>query len=261
MSKKIKVKNVREAEWGPDDNGNMTLKLDDIKTDEFPTVSIVTVTKDRRKLFSMAIHCWSMFVYPNNKIEWVILDDGKEDITDLIDELNDDRVRYIKCDPLAIGAKRNKAVMLAKYDIIINMDDDCYYFPDSVLAKVRIMKTYNAKCVYSHNLGVYDSKNNTSCILEDFRDVPEASMAFTRSFWSHRKFGKFVKGKERESDSLVCGKESKMVKICFWFNMITILHSSNSTSHLSIKTTKEAPNFYQLVFNPKVRKILDSWNI
>ena len=135
-------------------DGNLTLKLDNINTELLPYVSVLTITKNRRKMFPMAIYCWSKFIYPKNKIEWIILDDGDEDLTELLQELKDDRIKYKKCLPTDVGSKRNQTVSLANYDILVIMDDDDFYFPDSILAKVRILKQYKKKCVYSHTLGV-----------------------------------------------------------------------------------------------------------
>ena len=94
----------------------------------------------------MAIHNWENTIYNQDNIEWVILDDGKEELEDIIPK--DKNVRYIKLDcdkQLPIGTKRNELVKLCKHDIIIFMDDDDYYSPDHVLSRVKTLLKYKDK--------------------------------------------------------------------------------------------------------------------
>ena len=63
---------LRLPEHEVNENGNYVLKLDNIKLSDLPKISIITPTYKRRKLFSMALNNYENFIYPKNKIEWVI---------------------------------------------------------------------------------------------------------------------------------------------------------------------------------------------
>lgn len=226
----LKIDQIVDAKYS-NENNDITLDLPDIETVNFPFVTVITVTRNRKNMFSIPIYNWMQTRYPENMIEWLILDDGDDDLTDIFPK-DDKRIRYIRCEKMDIGEKRNKAVELAKHDYIVHMDDDDYYFPHSVLARIRVMLHYNKQCVYSHNLGVYDILEKTSHVMENYTDVPELTMAYTKKFWESRKFGKAP----YESFQMVKKREKDIVKIPFWFNAIGCTHNSNFTDRLKTKT-------------------------
>ena len=45
-----------------------------------PNISVVTITYNRRKLFKLAILNFLQTVYPRDKLEWIIVDDGTDKI-------------------------------------------------------------------------------------------------------------------------------------------------------------------------------------
>lgn len=62
-----------------------------------PNVSIITPTFSRRNFFPLALHNFKSFDYPADKLEWIILDDGTDSISDLIPK-NDPRIKYFYYD-------------------------------------------------------------------------------------------------------------------------------------------------------------------
>ena len=94
-------------------------------------VSVVTPTYNRRAYISQVIECFKSQTWPQDQLEWIILDDGTDKVGDLFAPLTN--ARYIALpEKLTIGAKRNRLNKLAKGDIIVCMDDDDYYPPDRV---------------------------------------------------------------------------------------------------------------------------------
>ena len=95
--------------------------------------------------------------------------------------LKDPRITYLHV-PFHIkniAVKRNYAVGKCKHKVIVNMDDDDYYFSDSVLGKVRALIHYKKKIVFTLPIGIYNIKNNTSQIMSahDFninKQIPES---------------------------------------------------------------------------------------
>lgn len=244
-------------------NGRFHLELPNLTYAELPTVSICTITYNRYNLFDLPIHNWKQFLYPQDKIEWVIVDDSKDDrLKHKIDTLNDKRVRYIHV-PFRlknIAVKRNYAVGKCVNSIIVNMDDDDVYFKDSVIAKIKALIHYKKKILFSLPIGVYNTKNKTSQILSehDFsvnKQVPEATLAFYKSFWEDQKF-KIKKGWNGEGYHLLHNRTKDSIRIPFWFNLIVLQHRRNTTSSMrDLKSDKKYANFYDF-FDDNVKQIL-----
>jgi glycosyltransferase involved in cell wall biosynthesis len=100
---------------------------------ELPFVSVLTPTYNRREFIPYLIECFKSQDYPQDKMEWIILDDGVDKTEDLFLNSGLNNVRYYADKKkLKIGAKRNKLNSLAKGDIIVCMDDDDYNPPERV---------------------------------------------------------------------------------------------------------------------------------
>jgi glycosyltransferase involved in cell wall biosynthesis len=185
------------------------------KEEDLPSVSIITVTKDRRTFIPLAKYCFLAQSYPEDKLEWVIVDDGKDQIKDMVSDLPN--VTYVLCDDReggwTIGAKRNLGVERAKHDILVMMDDDDVYPNNSIVTRVAFMLAGPTphECTFSTTIPCYDihetkSFMNVPPITLPMADrVSEATMAFTRDFWRNRKFpdqqiaeaGAFIRGREQ----------------------------------------------------------------
>ena len=221
----------------------MDLNLPEIDEEELrsqlPNVSIVTITKDRGAFAGIMLYNWVHIKYPREKLEWLILDDtpkGAEyDLADYIPQ-EDPYINYVRIDQvLSVPDKRNKAVELAKYDYIVHMDDDDYYFPDHVLVKMRIMLAYKCAGVHSVPIGVYDMMEKSSYIMNwggnnvDTNNIAEASIAYKKSYWEHHKFYTDDARGRGEGRAFIGKNFHKWVNVHFFFNMISITHSSNVT--------------------------------
>jgi len=178
---------------------------------ELPKVSVITLTRDRRPFLPLAKYCMVAQSYPEEKIEWVIVDDGKDQIKDLVSDLPN--VKYVLVDePMTIGAKRNLAVEKASHDILVMMDDDDVYPNNSILARVaHMLATPSKSCLFSTTIPCYDIHEKKSfmnvppSVLGMADRVSEATLCFTRAFWNERKFpdqqiaegGAFIRGREQ----------------------------------------------------------------
>lgn len=99
-----------------------------------PFVSVLTPTYNRRSFFPTAIACFKQQTYPMDRIEWLVLDNGTDQIDDLIRASGLKNIRHI---PLTgrksnIGEMRNILNTEAKGEICVCMDDDDYYPPDRI---------------------------------------------------------------------------------------------------------------------------------
>ena len=185
------------------------------KEDTLPKVSIITVTKNRRAFIPLAKYCILAQSYPEDKLEWVIVDDGTDQIKDLISDMPN--VTYVLCDEReggwTIGAKRNLGIERAAHDVLVMMDDDDVYPNNSVLTRVAFMLAGPTPhgCVFSTTIPCYDIHQTKSFMnvppmtLAQGERVSEATLACTREFWKARPFpdvqiaeaGAFIRGRER----------------------------------------------------------------
>jgi glycosyltransferase involved in cell wall biosynthesis len=197
------------------------------KEEDMPSVSVLTITKDRRAFIPLAKYCFLAQGYPEDKLEWVIVDDGKDQIKDLVSDLPN--VKYVLCDEsVTIGAKRNLAVKHASHDILVMMDDDDVYPNNRVITRVAYMLAgpFPRECVFSTTIPCFDIHEKKSFMnvppmtLEMADRVSEATLAFTRDFWNHRGFpdqqiaeaGAFIRGREHMCREL--SPQDVIVSLC-----------------------------------------------
>jgi len=225
-----------------DNEGNYVLKLPNINMNELPKVSIITPTYKRRKIFSMAIRNFENFIYPKDKLEWIIVDDSPEN--DEIDETvrdllpRDKRIKFIHLDsgdePMTIAMKRNICVSNSSNPYIIHMDDDDYYPPESILARIKILLKYKSEgieCVGSTLIGTYNIINNVSSMSSDGPiSLSEASMAYTKKFWEERPFDELcLRGEHKYFTEQ---RLNKIIDIPYSFILIAVNHKNNFTDSL-----------------------------
>jgi glycosyltransferase involved in cell wall biosynthesis len=122
---------------------------------QLPLVSICTPTFNRRPFIPYIIKCVEQQLYPKDKIEWIIIDDGTDKIEDLV--TNIPYVKYFKCDTkLTLGKKRNMSHEQSSGDIIVYMDDDDYYPPERISHAVQqLQQNPNVLCAGSSEMYIY----------------------------------------------------------------------------------------------------------
>jgi glycosyltransferase involved in cell wall biosynthesis len=203
------------------------------KEEDMPSVSVITITKDRRAFIPLAKYCFLAQGYPEEKLEWVIVDDGMDQIKDLVSDLPN--VKYVLSDrPLTIGAKRNLGVEKASHNILVFLDDDDVYPNNSIVTRVAYMLAESPKqCVFSTTIPCYDIHETKSFMnvppitLPMCERVSEATLCFTRDFWEARKFpdqqiaegGAFIRGREQ-----MCRELSPQDVI------VSLVHKKNTSS-------------------------------
>lgn len=200
---------------------------------ELPCVSVITLTRDRRIFIPLARYCMVAQTYPESKIEWVIVDDGKDQIKDLVSDIPN--VNYILVDePMTIGAKRNLAVSRATYDILVVMDDDDVYPNNSILSRVTHMMMEPAKeCLFSTVIPCYDIHETKSFMnvppitLPMSQRVSEATLCFTRAFWNARGF---PDQQIAEGDAFIHGREQMCREITPQDCIVSLTHKKTTSA-------------------------------
>jgi len=212
-------------------NKEKTLKL--CKYPEFndlPYVSLITITKNREIFYPFMLNNFNNFKYPFNKIEWIIVDDSDTNTT-FFDKYK--KINYIYKEPGffdSIATKRNFAVSNAKYDIIIHIDDDDYYFPQSLYSKVKLLLKQSKEnnliqCIGTSNIGIYNMVDNNSYLNEN-NGVAEASLCYYKSFWVEKPFYSHFNG---EGFSFLKNRYKNVCLLSYEFNLIVLNHNTNYT--------------------------------
>jgi len=203
------------------------------KEEDLPFISVITITRDRRVFIPLVKYGLIAQTYPSEKIEWVIVDDGEDQIKDLVSDLPN--VKYVLSDkPLTIGAKRNLAVESASHDILVTMDDDDVYPSNSLLARVAHMLAAPRKeCLFSTVIPCYNIHETKSFMnvppskLPMCERISEATLCFTRAFWNA---GKFPDQQIAEGGGFVRGREHQCREMSPQDVIVSLVHKKNTSA-------------------------------
>lgn len=224
---------------------------------ELPTVSVITLVYNRQEFIPLAIRNWLEIIYPRDKLEWLVIDDSDNGISLENDLMNnpllsseEHNISYIKNNTKhhSIAEKRDKAIKLASHEVIVFMDDDDYYPPNSVKQRVLELIQSRKQCVFCSTIGCYHITKNSSIINQPPLQLPmaervsEASMCFYKSFWGSRKF----KASQQESESIstesgsegktfIEGRETDCHELSWEGVIVSLLHEKNVS-------TRKMPN-------------------
>jgi glycosyltransferase involved in cell wall biosynthesis len=260
------------------EDGGMVLKLGEANNPYLegdpPKVTLVTPTANRSWAIDLCIRNFYGFKYPQDKLEWIILDYHP---TENVTLPPDPRIRYVELpsdqEDLPLWEKRNRLAEMATGDIIIHMDDDDYYFPNSIWAKVKLLykyfnlsqknikatQTFNTPpktkpwhqtigCVGCTELGVYHMIDNYSYLVQT-KYISEASMAYTKKFWQEKQFNGTDHPELGEGYSFLAGREYKTIDFPYMFNFIANTHTQNVTGKLRTyrdQSQESYDNFFNL---------------
>jgi hypothetical protein len=121
----------------------------------YPFVSVCTPTFNRRPFINAMMTCFNNQDYPQDRMEWIIIDDGTDPIEDLV--ASHPRVKYFKYDTkMTLGKKRNLLHEKSRGEILVYMDDDDYYPPQRVSHAVHMLVTHpDALCAGSSEIYIY----------------------------------------------------------------------------------------------------------
>ena len=136
-------------------NNNQPVKSSPEYFKNYPFVSVCTPTFNRRPFIPAMMSCFNHQDYPQDRMEWIIIDDGSDPIEDLV--ASHPRVKYFKYDTkMTLGKKRNLLHEKSRGEILVYMDDDDYYPPERVSHAVHMLVTHpDALCAGSSEIYIY----------------------------------------------------------------------------------------------------------
>ena len=154
-----------------------------------PTVTIITLLSGRRKFLPLLKACVSAQTYPSECIEWVVIDDGDEDLSALF---NGPSELYIRCNkPLNIGRKRQYACDIASGEFLFFFDDDDLHFPHRIERCVEKLQKLGARMV-AGNTEMYLADAASEEVIKvgphHKNHATAATMVFRKEFLKHSSF-------------------------------------------------------------------------
>ena len=215
-----------------------------IKDENFPAITIITPTYNRPHLFRMALYNYINFNYPRDKLQWVIVDDGDEDkrVGHMIPDEEGIDIKYIALDSrVTIGMKRNICVENSDNDIIVCMDDDDFYPPNSL--KIRVLELLKSKkqCVTCTTIACFHINKLISMInvpphkMSFSERISEATLCFYKEFWQQQKF------KDEchigEAKDFLDGRVDECHEISWEGIIISLMHNRNISGKITMGDT------------------------
>jgi hypothetical protein len=235
------------------EDGNFVMKMDPESIEKLPCISIITITRNRRKFMPLLVYNYNNMDYPKDLVEWIIIDDGTEPIKDLLPK--ERNIKYVHMDsesgkPLSVGYKRNYALKhYSQGEYIVHMDDDDIYFKHSISSRVKALISNKKECIGITSLPCMDIVNKLGFIVgSEFSVLSEASMCYSKAFWDTRNYNESVK--TGEAVLFLKDRHHEIVQIPYVFVMIALTHNDNLTGSLRVVNDNlDTRNAYKLLYN------------
>jgi glycosyltransferase involved in cell wall biosynthesis len=202
-------------------------------------VSVVTPTYNRRMFIPTLIDVYRAQNYPKEKMEWIIIDDGRDSVKDLFEEASNTipNIRYIRKDEkMRLGAKRNELNKEAKGSIIVAMDDDDYYPPDRVLSVVEAFKKNpRVELAGSSEMNLYYLDTKKIYTIGPYFDnhATNGTMAWRKSYAQKHKYDEFVT--KAEEITFLDNFKHPMIQLSPLSTILVICHTDNTADKSELR--------------------------
>lgn len=195
-------------------------------------VSVITPTYNRRKFIPILIEIYKNQIYPKEKMEWIILDDGSDKVEDLFAEASKTipNIRYIYSpEKKLIGAKRNMLNKEAKGQIIVAMDDDDYYPPARVSTVVNSFAKFpSVDLAGSSEMYMYYIDTQIICKVGPYNNnhATNGTLAYRKSYAKIHKYDETVT--HAEEASFLEKYKNPMIQLDPHKTILVLCHTSNT---------------------------------
>lgn len=200
-------------------------------------VSVVTPTYNRRTFIPALLQIYKNQTYPKEKMEWIILDDGRDKVEDLFQNTGIPNLRYLYRDEkMRIGAKRNLLNQEAKGAIIIAMDDDDYYPADRIQLIVQQFAKYprvDLAGASEMNLYYLDTKKVATIGPYGSNFATNGTMAWRKRYSDTHKYDEFVT--KAEEGSFLEQYKHPMIQLDPKKAILVICHTDNTANKQDLR--------------------------
>ena len=202
-------------------------------------VSVVTPTYNRRKFIPTLIQLYKHQTFPKEKMEWIIIDDGRDKVEDLFQEAAKEipNLRYYYVDEkMRIGAKRNLLNKEARGDIIVAMDDDDYYPPNRVQSVVdAFKKNPTMNLAGSSEMYLYYLDTKKIYVIGPYgpNHATNGTMGWRKRYALAHSYNEFVT--KAEEESFLEGYKHKMIQLDSKKTILVICHAYNTADKRALR--------------------------
>jgi glycosyltransferase involved in cell wall biosynthesis len=225
-------------------------------------VSVVTPTYNRRMFIPVLIEIYRNQIFPKEKMEWIIVDDGRDKVEDLFIKASQTipNIRYIyKDSKMRLGAKRNLLNKEAKGKIIVAMDDDDYYPPDRVSSVVEAFKKNpKIELAGSSEMNLYYLDTKKIYRIGPYTDMhaTNGTMAWKKSYSDKYNYDEFVT--KAEEITFLENFTHPMIQLNPLSTILVICHTDNTVDKNELREEHTLKiNTYQSKFKESMYKLED----
>ena len=205
-----------------------------------PLVSIVTPTYNRRRFIPSLIKMVQTQTYPRDRMEWVVFDDGQEEVRDLFEQATSQlpTLKFIWSeDKMTLGEKRNRLNQEARGEIIVAMDDDDFYFPERVEEAVKaLQENPGFRLAGSSEVYMYftDTKEIWKAGPYFVGHATNGTMVWTKTYADTHQYDETVAFSEEKS--FLEGYKNPLVQLNPKTVMLVMSHSDNTFDKTELRT-------------------------
>jgi glycosyltransferase involved in cell wall biosynthesis len=192
-----------------------------------PLVSCIMPTRNRRAFAGQAILYFLRQNYQNKEL--IIVDDGDDDITDLVPD--DKHIRYYKLDKkLRLGAKRNFACEMSKAELIAHWDDDDWMAPNRLAEQVSKIFSIKADICGADELLFYCCSTGNAWLYRycgmDKTWLAGGTLLYKKWIWEYEKFPEIDNGEDSAFIFSLRNKKIMALRNVQWY--VGIIHGTNT---------------------------------
>lgn len=139
--------------------------------EENPLVSIIVPTYNRKDFLPINLKSLLNQTYKN--IEIIVVNDHGEDVSNIINGFNDNRIKYIVNEKnLGLAGSRNVGIKQSNGKWISMIDDDDGATEIFVESMLRVLYEKNYKIAYCDSVRLHQKKNDDGTFQTVWRDIP-----------------------------------------------------------------------------------------
>lgn len=219
-------------------------------------VSCLIVTADRKQLLKRSLHSYKNQTHPNKEL--VVVDNGHDQIEELLVDFPSSEVKYIRIEPSPdniLGDLRNVSLDEATGDYLICWDDDDWFHPERIEIELQTLKQGFDACCLTGNLFHIDSEK---FLEHPYRgSLPNGSP----STIMHRKNDHIrYPSLQREEDTVYLNqwrkrKKYKSLDLSYSYLFVRVFHGNNvSDKKHFLRRLKNTPgSWLQYLWQAKIK--------
>jgi len=231
-----------------------------LSVEDCPPITVITPTYNRKKLIDIAFHNLLATDYPQEKIEWIVIEDNEktphmagEKVMNFQLQAPKMQIKYMPIEGrMSIGQKRNLAIEQATNEIILFMDDDDHYPSTSFRRRVAwltkgTMRGASQQAIAGcTTIALYDLNKGISAVnvppldIACSQRISEATLTFYKSAWEERRF---PDTSVSEGEGWLEGRIDRFIEIPPQQIIVAFSHGANQTSR-RIPPTDQPPSCF-----------------